>query len=136
MRLHHVQVACPADGEDACRRFYGAGLGLVEADKPEPLRGRGGVWFRHVEPDGAVTVELHVGVEEPFAPARRAHPALLLDSVTALDACVERLRVLGYDVDLTERATLPRFDRAHAYDPHGNRVELLAGVARAIPPGA
>ena len=71
MRLHHVQVACPRGGEADARRFYGEGLGMTEVDKPAELAGRGGAWFRAYDEDGAVTAELHVGVEEPFAPPAR-----------------------------------------------------------------
>jgi catechol 2,3-dioxygenase-like lactoylglutathione lyase family enzyme len=101
MRLHHVQVSCPRGGEDAARRFYAAGLGLAEVTKPPALAGRGGCWFRAYDDDGLVVAEIHVGMEEPFVPARKAHPALLLD-----------------DVD----------ERFHTTDPHGNRVEVLAPV--------
>ena len=69
-RIDHVQVAAPAGGEDAARAFYGDLLGLAELPKPERLRARGGVWFAVGEQ------QLHVGIEEPFAPARKAHPAL------------------------------------------------------------
>jgi catechol 2,3-dioxygenase-like lactoylglutathione lyase family enzyme len=72
MRLHHVQVACPPGGEDAARRFYGNGLGMTEVDKPADLVARGGCWFRAYDDSGAVAAELHVGVEDPFAPARKA----------------------------------------------------------------
>ncbi|WP_121253624.1 VOC family protein [Nocardioides ferulae] len=126
MRLHHVQVACPRGGEEVARRFYADGLGLVEVAKPEALAGRGGAWFRAYDDGGAVTAEVHVGVEEPFAPARKAHPALLLDDVTALDAIADRLRRLGFEVDGRERETFPGHLRWHAFDGHGNRVELLA----------
>jgi hypothetical protein len=64
--LDHVQVAAPPRCEAAAREFYGELLGLVEVEKPDSLRGRGGVWFQ----------QLHVGVEEEFRPARKAHPAL------------------------------------------------------------
>jgi len=121
MRLHHVQVAIPAGGEDLARRFYVEGLGLTEVEKPEPLRARGGLWVR--SPGGA---ELHLGVEEPFRPARKAHPALLLDDVSALDAAAERLAGLGFEVNHAERETFPGHLRCHAFDGHGNRVELLA----------
>ena len=121
MRLHHVQVAIPAGGEDLARRFYVAGLGLAEVDKPESLRARGGLWVR--SPGGA---ELHLGIEDLFRPARKAHPALLLDAVTALDVVATRLAGLGFEVDHTERATFPGYLRCHAFDGHGNRVELLA----------
>ncbi len=129
VRLHHVQVGCPAGGEDAARRFWADGLGMTEVAKPAPLAGRGGVWFRaYAGPaaDGRVTAEVHVGVEDPCAPPRRAHPALLLDDEAALDAAGERLRGLGFEVDDRERTTFPGYRRLHARDAHGNRVELLA----------
>ena len=78
MRLHHVQVACPPGGEDAARRFYADGLGMAEVDKPADLVARGGCWFRAYDDRGEVAAELHVGVEDPFAPARKAHPALVV----------------------------------------------------------
>ena len=124
MRLHHVQVACPRGGEDAARAFYGAALGLTEVDKPEPLRGRGGAWFRAYDDAGAVSAEIHVGVEEPFAPARKAHPALVVDD---LDAVVTRLRAGGFEVDETELDTFPGHRRVHTRDGAGNRVEVLQG---------
>ncbi|WP_134741249.1 VOC family protein [Nocardioides sp. 503] len=128
MRLHHVQVACPPGGEDVARRFYAGALGLQEVDKPEALRARGGAWFRAVDESGAVTAEIHVGVEDPFAPARKAHPALVLSNAADLDAVRRRLDDGGYDVDLSQRDTFPGHDRVHTFDGHGNRVELL--VAR------
>ena len=121
MRLHHVQVAIPSGGEDLARRFYVEGLALAEVDKPEPLRARGGLWVR--SPGGA---ELHLGVEESFRPARKAHPALLLADAAALDATAARLAALGFEVDHRERDTFPGHLRCHAFDGHGNRVELLA----------
>ena len=129
MRLHHVQVSCPRGGEDAARRFWVEGLGLVEVEKPRALRARGGAWFRAYD-DGAAgraaAAEVHVGVEEPFVPARKAHPALLLGSVAELDAVAARLEALGFEVDLGERHTFDGHERVHARDGHGNRVELLA----------
>ncbi len=126
MRLHHVQVSCPPGGEDAARRFWVEGLGMSEVDKPVALRARGGAWFRAYDAAGAVAAEVHVGVEEPFTPARKAHPALLLGSGQELDAATDRLAALGFAVDLTERHTFDGHERAHVRDAHGNRVELLA----------
>ena len=120
--LHHVQVACPPGGEDAVRTFYADGLGLREVEKPEALRGRGGAWFRSYDAHGTVVAELHVGVEDPFVPARKAHPAFLVDD---LDAVASRLTGLGFAVDVRERETFPGYLRFHAADPHGNRVEVL-----------
>ena len=68
-------------------------------------------------------------MEEPFRPARKAHPALLLDDLTALDATAAGLEALGYDVDRRERDTFPGHVRVHVSDGHGNRVELLAPAA-------
>jgi catechol 2,3-dioxygenase-like lactoylglutathione lyase family enzyme len=126
MRIHHVQVACPPGGEDAARRFYADGLGMTEVEKPAELAKRGGAWFRTYAADGAVTAEIHVGVEEPFRPAGKAHPALVLDDVDELARLAERLRAAGHPVDETERETLAGHRRFHTADPHGNRVEVLA----------
>jgi catechol 2,3-dioxygenase-like lactoylglutathione lyase family enzyme len=120
--LHHVQVACPAGGEDDARRFYADGLGLTEVEKPAALRGRGGAWFRAYDALGAVAAELHVGVEEPFVAARKAHPAFAVDDLERIAAS---LSAAGAEVDWSERHTFAGFARFHARDPHGNRVEVL-----------
>lgn len=125
MRLHHVQVAIPAGGEDAARRYYVHGLGLTEVDKPADLRGRGGAWFRAYDGD-VVAAELHLGVEDPFAPARKAHPALHVGPVARLEEIAARLAALGFEVDWSQRDTFPPYVRCHTFDAHGNRVELLA----------
>jgi len=111
MRLDHVQVAAPPGCEADARAFYGGLLGLAEVEKPEPLRARGGVWFE----------QLHVGVEEDFAPARKAHPALQVDG---LDGLAERLAAAGAPVQWDE--SLPDVRRVYTADPWGNRIELLA----------
>ena len=126
MRLHHVQVACPPGGEGVARRFWAEGLGLTEIAKPADLAGRGGAWFRSYADSGEVTAEVHIGVEDPFTPTRKAHPALLLESVAELEAAAARLTRLGFEVDWTERQTFPSHQRCHTRDGHGNRVELLA----------
>ena len=128
MKLHHVQVACPPGGEDAARRFYAEGLGLAEVAKPVELAGRGGAWFRAYDAAGAVTAEIHVGVEDPFAPARKAHPALVVSDVDELEATGARLASLGFEVDWRERTTFACFQRFHAFDGAGNRVELMTPV--------
>jgi len=129
-RLHHVQLSCPPGGEGVARRFWVEGLGLVEVEKPPALRSRGGAWFRSHDTAGAVVAEVHVGVEEPFVPARRAHPALLLAGVAALEATGARLESLGFEVDDRERRTFVGYERLHVRDGHGNRVELLAEAAQ------
>jgi len=126
MRLHHVQVACPPGGEDDARRFYADGLGMTEVEKPADLRGRAGAWFRSYDADGAVVAEIHVGVEDPFAPARKAHPAFVLDTVADLEATAQRLVAAGNAVDWSQRTTFAGHQRFHTFDTHGNRVEVLA----------
>jgi len=112
--LHHVQLACPAGSEDALRTFYAGLLGVPEAAKPPVLAARGGVWFR------GPGVELHLGVEQDFRPARKAHPGLVVDD---LDAVVDRLAAAG--VAARWDGELPGFRRCYVDDPVGNRVELL-----------
>jgi hypothetical protein len=99
-------------------------LGLAEVGKPAPLRSRGGAWF--ALGDGGQ--QLHVGVEEDFAPARKAHPALAVDD-GALDALAERL--VGAGVEVRWDDALPGTRRFYADDPWGNRLELVAAGATA-----
>jgi catechol 2,3-dioxygenase-like lactoylglutathione lyase family enzyme len=120
--LHHAQVACPPGGEDDARRFYADVLGLTEVEKAADLRSRGGAWFRGYDVRGAVTAELHVGVEDPFVPARRAHPAFVVDDLHATAAA---LAAAGFEVDLTQEHSFDGYRRLHTHDPHGNRVEVL-----------
>jgi predicted enzyme related to lactoylglutathione lyase len=117
--LDHVQVAAPTGCEREARRFYGELLGLAEIDKPEPLRSRGGAWF------AVGSQQLHVGVQEPFSPARKAHPALLVDA-DELDALALRLAEAGAEVIWDEE--LPGVRRFYSEDPWGNRIELMAAA--------
>lgn len=112
--IHHVQIAAPPECEEAARRFYGDLLGLEEIPKPPHLAARGGVWFR------CGGLELHIGVEQDFRPARKAHVAL---EVTDLEAWRRRLQEQGAAV--VEDAPLPGFRRLYTADPFGNRLELL-----------
>jgi catechol 2,3-dioxygenase-like lactoylglutathione lyase family enzyme len=112
--LHHVQVAIPPGGEPQARTFYGDVLGMTEVAKPPALAARGGAWFR----SGAA--ELHLGVDEPFRPAAKAHPAF---AVTDLDAMAARLAAAG--LDITPDDLFPGHRRVYVDDPFGNRVELL-----------
>ena len=112
--IHHVQLACPAGSEDALRDFYQGVLGFGEIAKPAALAARGGCWFR------GHGIELHLGVEKDFQPARKAHPGLL---VTGLDEWAARLRRAGYPVRYDEG--FPGMRRFYSEDPHGNRLEFL-----------
>jgi catechol 2,3-dioxygenase-like lactoylglutathione lyase family enzyme len=112
--IDHVQLAMPRRREDAARSFYAGLLGMTELPKPAVLAARGGCWFA----SGAAV--LHLGVEEPFAPARKAHPALLVDD---LDALAAALAAAGYDCVRAD-CEIPGVRRLHSHDPFGNRVEF------------
>jgi catechol 2,3-dioxygenase-like lactoylglutathione lyase family enzyme len=111
--IDHVQVAAPAGCEAEARAFYGTLLGLVEVPKPAALRAAGGCWFR------VGGQELHVGVERPFAPARKAHPSLVVSDLAAL---ADRLRAAGSEV--VPDGAIPGTRRFYAADPFGNRLEF------------
>jgi len=117
--LDHVQIAAPAGGEPQARSFYGDALGLTELPKPPVLVVRGGLWFA-----AGANQQLHIGIEAHFAPARRAHPALMLDSTAALDALAGKLARLGHEPCWD--ADVPGARRFYVDDPFGNRLELLA----------
>jgi catechol 2,3-dioxygenase-like lactoylglutathione lyase family enzyme len=116
--IDHVQLAMPAGREEDARRFYSALLGIPEIPKPENLAKRGGVWFE------SGRVKIHLGVDQDFRPARKAHPALLVKDLRAL---VERLREAG--VDAVDDEPLAGFDRVYVADPFGNRLELMEPTA-------
>ena len=113
-RLHHVQLAIPPGGEDRCRAFWGALLGMEELEKPPVLAARGGCWFR------GGGLEVHLGVEEVFAPARKAHPGMLVSDLRALADTLA-----GAGVEVTWDPEFPGHDRFYAADPFGNRLEFL-----------
>lgn len=104
--LHHVQLAAPKGSEALMRAFYTETLGLQEVAKPPELAKRGGVWFR------GNGVEIHIGIEDDFRPAKKAHPAFLVDELPE-----------GTPDDL-----FPGYRRVYVFDPVGNRIELLQPV--------
>lgn len=105
----------PAGEEDKARLFYSGQLGFTEIPKPPDLAKRGGAWFQ------AGSVQLHLGVEAEFRPARKAHPAFLVDDLEALMTAVQNA---GYETD-TSQPPLDGYKRAHVFDPFGNRIELM-----------
>jgi len=118
IELDHVQLAAPPGCEAEARRFFGGLLGLEELEQPAPLRSRGGVWFA-LGRGG----QLHVGVEEPFTPARKAHPAFRVPA-EELEELAARLEAAGEHVEWDD--SLPGVRRFYTADPWGNRLELLA----------
>ena len=113
MRIGHVQLAMPEEGEDEARRFFGRLLGMEEVPKPSALAARGGCWFR------ADDCEVHLGVDPDFRPQRKAHPAFVVPDLRALAA---RLEQAGLAVEWDDR--IPGVDRFYVHDPFGNRLEF------------
>jgi catechol 2,3-dioxygenase-like lactoylglutathione lyase family enzyme len=112
--IDHIQLAMPAGQEAAAEEFYAGVLGFTPREKPEHLRGRGGCWFRSED------VDLHLGVDNKFTPATKAHPAFLTDDLAAAEAS---LRDAGVEVVLDTQ--LDGFNRFYCSDPFGNRLEFL-----------
>jgi catechol 2,3-dioxygenase-like lactoylglutathione lyase family enzyme len=111
--IDHVQLAAPKNCEAAARVFFGELLGLTEVEKPAPLRGRGGCWF------AVGARQLHIGVEEPFLPSRKAHPAFAVADIQALFERLQRSHIeCSWDAELEGRR------RFFAADPWGNRLEF------------
>lgn len=113
----HLLIAAPPGCEAQARWFFGGLLGLAEIPKPQALQGRGGVWFALGDH------QLHVGIEERFVPARKAHPAIRLDP-RAIDAVAEALEQAGAAVEWDGALSGER--RLYTADPWGNRIELVA----------
>ena len=115
LSIDHVQLAMPSGQEEKARVFYCEVMGMKEIPKPEKLASRGGAWFE----SGGVT--LHLGVEENFTPARKAHPAFRCRDYEEL---VFRLREAG--IEVREDDSVPGVRRSHIFDCFGNRIELVA----------
>ena len=116
MKIDHVQLAMPRGGEKAARRFFGDLLGMDEEEKPEPLRSRGGCWFRGSE------CVIHVGVDPEFRPQKKAHPAFVVSDLGALEG---RLEERGFSVRWD--TALAGVERFYTEDPFGNRLEFIQG---------
>jgi catechol 2,3-dioxygenase-like lactoylglutathione lyase family enzyme len=113
----HIQVAIPPGGEAVARSFYGGLLDMVEMPKPPALAARGGCWF------ASGHAVLHLGVEDPFYPARKAHPAFVVDD---LDRLYERVVGAGH-LCVRSDGEVPGVRRFHTSDPFGNRLEFQQG---------
>ena len=114
VRLDHVQLAMPPGREAEAEAFYSGLLGLTRRPKPEPMASRGGCWFE------AGPVAVHLGVDQDFRPARKAHPAFLVEDLASLtSALIKAGCPVAHDVPLEG------YDRIFVDDPFGNRIELL-----------
>ncbi len=111
--LDHIQLAIPAGGEDAAREFYGNALGMREVAKPAGLS-KSGCWFE------SGTLKLHLGVDPDFTPAKKAHPALLVVDIAALEAILaERGHPIRTEVPISG------YTRLFTQDPFANRIEIM-----------
>ena len=117
MKLHHVQLAIPRGSEDECRTFYCDILGWREIKKPPVLAARGGMWLH------TGNAEIHLGVEEDFRPARKAHPAFLVSDTEAL---VEKLNASGQAIKWDD--SIAGHQRFFVHDAVGNRLEFMQVV--------
>lgn len=115
--IDHVQLAAPTGSEEIARNFFGDILGLQEIEKPETLRSRGGVWFAFAN------IQIHIGIEEPFAPAKKAHPAFQIENLESFKVHLTKNEV-SYIVDVD----LPGANRIYIHDPFGNRMEILEWI--------
>jgi catechol 2,3-dioxygenase-like lactoylglutathione lyase family enzyme len=115
LSIDHIQIAMPPGEEEKARAFYRDILGFTEILKPAELAKRGGAWFE------SENAQLHLGVEQEFRPARKAHPAFVVDE---LDAVITKVQRAGYETDTTQ-PLLDGYKRAHIFDPFGNRIELM-----------
>ncbi len=114
--LDHIQIAIPEGGEDKARAFYADLLGMHEVPKPDNLS-PSGCWF---ERGG---VDLHIGVDPDFVPARKAHPALLVDDLAGLRAKLEKA-----GIETSDDKPVEGYSRFFASDPFGNRIELMQRI--------
>ena len=112
--IDHVQLAMPAGQEAVARTFFVDVLGMREIPKPPELAKRGGCWFE------SGSVQIHLGVEADFRPARKAHPALRCRSYDAL-----LKEFVSKEVAYEEAEDIPGVRRCHIHDPFGNRIELV-----------
>lgn len=112
--IDHVQLAAPKGSEAIAKQFFGEILGFQEVEKPAVLKKKGGVWFQFG------SYQIHIGIEEPFAPAKKAHPAFSIENLEAL-----KIHLTKNEISFTVDTDLPGANRIYLNDPFGNRIEIL-----------
>ncbi len=112
--LDHVQISAPPGSEPILRKIFVDILGMTEIEKPENLKSRGGAWFK------CGSNQIHVGIENDFRPAKKAHPAISVKNLTNL-----RERLISNGITVKEDQPLPGANRFYVDDPFGNRIEFL-----------
>jgi len=113
--IDHIQIAAPPESEDKARQFYAELLGMEEIPKPENLKGRGGCWFL------CGSQEVHIGIQQDFMPAKKAHPGFTVNALEQLKLQLEEANyVISVEPPIDGRS------RFFTHDPFGNRIEFLA----------
>ncbi|MDW0109924.1 VOC family protein [Sporosarcina aquimarina] len=112
--IDHIQIAAPPGSEEKARIFYGNLLGMIEIEKPENLKSRGGCWFQ------CGAQEVHIGIQPEFLPAQKAHPGFTVENLSALKSLLQ-----DADYLISEEPPIAGRDRFFTHDPFGNRIEFL-----------
>lgn len=112
--IDHIQLAAPKGSENVSRQFFSGILGFEEIEKTDTLKKNGGVWF------ASGNIQIHIGIEEPFSPAKKAHPAFEINNLEQL-----KKHLSNNKIDFLEDDKLPNANRIYIFDPFGNRIELL-----------
>ncbi|PAE24303.1 MULTISPECIES: VOC family protein [Bacillaceae] len=112
--IDHIQLAAPKGCEEEARKFYGEQLGLKEIPKPGNLQKRGGCWFI------CGNQEIHIGVQEGFLPAKKAHPGLIVENLEVLRSSLQEQKIT-----IKEEPPIEGRERFFVDDPFGNRIEFL-----------
>lgn len=115
--LDHIQLAAPKAAEEEAREFFAGILGMEETPKPENLAKRGGVWFQ------CGSHQLHIGIQDEFSPAKKAHPAFEVDNLEDL-----KKRLQENNIEVIEDEPLQGANRFYIHDPFGNRLEFLEWI--------
>ncbi|WAA11872.1 VOC family protein [Fervidibacillus halotolerans] len=113
-KIDHVQLAGPKGCEDQARKFFVDILNFEEEEKPETLKSRGGVWFKKGD------IHIHIGIEDPFTPAKKAHPAFEVKNIEKLKS-----HLIENEIKIIVDDKLPGASRFYTSDPFGNRLEFL-----------
>ncbi|MFJ8262633.1 VOC family protein [Rummeliibacillus sp. NPDC094406] len=115
--IDHIQLAAPKGSEEIARKFYNDILEFKEVEKPATLKKNGGVWF------ASGNIQVHIGIEEPFFPSKKAHPAFEIENIEEL-----KIHFSKNQVEYVEDELLPGANRMYIFDPFGNRIELLEWI--------
>ena len=122
--IDHVQYCFPPGKVERARVFWRDVMGLIEIPRPPALvEILEGAWFV------CGAQEIHIGSEEGFQPAKKAHTALQVDDLAAV---TQRLSAAGYEIlpwVLPASKDIPSVKaRAMSWDAFGNRLELMQRV--------